>query len=158
MRHRRRPPSCSQTADLLAWQPVKPVRAFEPVAVRAASLGAQISKAIGLALKGCGKDRAAVAAEMSDYLGEAVSPAVLDKYSSESAESHIVNVVRFIGLIHATRDRRLLQLIADHFGWAVVEQKHLAAIELASLLEQKGELDKAIAARRQELQATGALR
>ena len=156
MRRRRR--SCSQTADLLAWRPVHPVRSYEAASVRAASLAAQISKAIGQSLKSCGKPREAVAADMSTYLGEAVSTAVLDKYASESAEAHIVNVVRFVGLIHATRDRRLLQLIAEHFDWAVVEKRHLAAIELASLLERKGDLEREIAVRRHELQSTGALR
>lgn len=155
MRRRR---SCSNTPDLLSWQPPQPVRAFDAVTVRAASLAAQISKAIGLSLKSCGKTRDAVAAEMSSYLGELVSTTVLDKYASESAEAHIINVVRFISLIHATRDRRLLQLIADHFDWAVVEKRHLAAIDLAALLERKGDIDREIAARRAELQSTGALR
>lgn len=143
--------------DLFAWQPPKVVSAYAPEKVRAASLAASLSKAVSASLKECGKNREQIAREMSAYLGENVSADVLDKYASEAAESHIINVVRFIGLIATTRDRRLLELIAATFDWAVIERKYLPAIDYASLLEQRAELDRAADAMRRNLKSSGVL-
>lgn len=143
--------------DLFSWQPPKVVAAYAPEKVRAASLAASLSKAVSASLKECGKGRDQIAREMSAYLGEAVSADVLDKYASEAAESHIINVVRFIGLIATTRDRRLLELIAATFDWAVIERKYLPAIDYAALLEQRAELDRTADAMRRNLKSSGVL-
>jgi len=143
--------------DLFAWQPPKVVAAYAPEKVRAASLAASLSKAVSASLKECGKDREQVAREMAAYLGEAVSADMLDKYASEAAESHIINVVRFIGLVATTRDRRLLELIAAQFDWAVIERKYLPAIDYATLLEQRAEIDRAADSMRRTLKSTGVL-
>ena len=143
--------------DLFSWTPPKVVAAYAPERVRAASLAASLSKAVSASLRECGRDRAQVAREMSAYLGENVSADVLDKYASEAAESHIINVVRFIGLLAATRDRRLLELIAAQFDWAVIERKYLPAIDYATLLEQRAELDRAADHMRRTLKTSGVL-
>ena len=153
---RRRARSAPQP-DLFSWSPPQVVSAYAPERVRAASLAASLSKAIGQSLKECGKPRDQVARDMSAYLGEAVSTDVLDKYASEAAESHIINAVRFIGLIAATRDRRLLELIAAQFDWAVIERKYLPAIDYASILEQRAELDRAADHMRRTLKTSGVL-
>lgn len=154
---KRRLRRCPHTDNLLAWQAPQPVKAFEAETIRAASLGAQISKAVSRALKECGKTRDRVASDMGSYLGKTVSQDMLNKYASEAAEEHIINVVGFIALIHATRDQRLLQTIAEHFGWAVVEKKYVEAIELASLLEQREAVNREIDARRRTIQSKGGI-
>ena len=143
--------------DLFSWEPPKVTRAFAPEKVRAASLAASLSKAVSASLKECGKDREQVAREMAAYLGEAVSADMLDKYASEAAESHIINVVRFIGLIAATKDQRLLELVAATFGWAVIERKYLPAIDYAIALEKKAELERVTDAMRRGLKMEGVL-
>lgn len=143
--------------DLFARPLPDVVRAFTPDKVRAASLSASLSKAVAAAMKECGKGREQLAREMSRYLGENVSCEMLDKYASEAAESHIINVVRFIGLIFATRDRRLLELIAATFEWTVIERKYLPAIEYAALLEQRAEIDRAADFVRRSLKTNGVL-
>lgn len=156
MTRRRRPLSAEQ-GDLFSRPLPQVIEAFAPEKVRGASLSASLSKAVAAAMKECGKPRDQIARDMSGYLGEAVSPDVLDKYASEAAESHIINVVRFIGLIFATRDRRLLELIASHFDWAVIERKYLPAIGYAALLEQRAEIDRAADAMRRTLKTNGVL-
>jgi len=143
--------------DLFSWSPPKVVTAYAPERIRAATLSASLSKAVSASLKECGKGRDQVAREMSAYLGEAISPDVLDKYASEAAESHIINVVRFIGLLAATKDRRLLELIAAQFDWAVIERKFLPAIDYATLLEQRAELDRTADSMRRTLKSSGVL-
>lgn len=154
MKRQRRRPTREQL-DLLDWQPASPVVAYAPERVRAASLASSISKAISETLKGCGRTRAEVAKAMSDYLDETVSDHMLNAYASEARDEHIINVVRLIALIHATRDRRPLEMIASMFGWAVIERRHLPAIEMAELLESRAALDREVEYRRRQLRSGG---
>jgi hypothetical protein len=128
------------TLDLLAWAPPTPTQAFPPEKVRAASLRAQVAKAVALALRECGKAREQVAEDVSEYLGEPMPKTMLDAYASESREDHVINVVRFLALVHATRDYRLLQLLAEPFGLAVIDSRYLPAIEDAVLDDKIAEL------------------
>jgi hypothetical protein len=126
--------------DLLTWEPPQAELAFAERDVRGSTLDARISRAVSVALSECGKSRAAVAREMSAFLGETVSQPMLDAYASVAREAHRISVSRFLALVHATGDRRLLQLIADHMSWAVVERRHLPLIEVALLREHEDEL------------------
>ena len=134
---RRRDP---HTADLLSWQPTTPVDRFDPQDVRGATLDAQLCKAMKVALTEAEGSREEIAAEMSRYLGQRVSPHMLNAYVSPARDDHIINVVRFIALIHATKDRRLLELIAELFGCVVVDAKYLDVIQEAELAEKREEL------------------
>jgi hypothetical protein len=115
--------------DLLTWEPPEVVRQFEPATVRAASLRAQISRAVAATLKDSDLQRDDVAGAMSDYLGEGVPKTALDGYASEAREDHTISVVRLMALVHATSDVRLLQILAEPFGYVVVDAKHREAIE-----------------------------
>lgn len=143
--------------DLLGWAPSEPVVAFEAHTVRAASLAASISKAVSQSLKDCGRSRDEVAAAMSAYLDEPVSDHMLNAYASEARSEHIINVVRFVALIEATQDRRLLEFVAEQFGWTVIERRYLPAIELAERLEKRAEMDREIEANRRQLKRGGVL-
>jgi len=125
--------------DLLAWQPPAPPR-FAPEAVRAASLRAMLCKAVAVALKDCGKGRDQVATEMAEFLGEAVSKAMLDAYASEAREDHSISVVRLLALIHVTGDLRLLNLLAEQLGQVTIPARYLPAIEDAMLDDKIEEL------------------
>ncbi|QIB34783.1 DNA transposition protein [Ancylobacter pratisalsi] len=141
--------------DLLGWEPSQPVVAFDPRTVRAASLAASISKAVSQSLKG--RQREQIAERMSAYLDEQVSEHMLNAYASEARGEHIINVVRFIALVEATGDRRLLEFIAELFDWAVIERRYLPAIELAERLEKRAEMDRDIEAARRQLKRGGVL-
>ncbi|MDI4666735.1 DNA transposition protein [Xanthobacter autotrophicus] len=155
---RRHPRPHRDQLDLLSdWQPSQPVRAFAPETVRGASLAVSISKGVSQALKGCGRSREDAARLMSEYLDEKVSVDMLNAYASEAKSEHVVNVVRFVALLHVTRDRRLLELIAAMFDWAVIERKYLPAIEMAEAMEARAELDREIDARRRTLKKNGVL-
>ena len=149
-----------QQPDLLAWAPPALVERFEPHRVRAATLGGRVKRAIAETLRQAAEgeqDRDAVAEAMNAFLGEEVPKSALDAWASEAREDYLPNIVRFVALLHATQDMRLLQTIAEVCGWAVVERKYLPMIELASIREH----EDAVKRRRQELQAlarhTGAL-
>lgn len=147
----------SDQLDLLGWQPEEAVEAFAPHTVRAASLAATVSKGISQALKACGRRREDVARLMSEFLDDTVSEAVLNAYASEAKSDHIINLVRFIALIEVTRDRRLLQLIAERMGWAVVDARYLSLIEIAQLEEHRSKVEKQIDAVRRQAKRGGVL-
>jgi hypothetical protein len=126
--------------DLLDWQPPQPVARFPEEQVRAVSLPARISRAVAAALHDAEADRETIATRMSAFLGERVSPSMLDAYASQAREGHNISVTRFLALLHATRDRRLLELLAEPLGWAVIERRHLPLIEVAAIREREDEL------------------
>lgn len=126
--------------DLLDWTPPKPVQAFVPREVRAATLEGQLSRAVSVALRDCGMAREDVAQRMAAYLGADVAKSMLDAYASQAREGHTITIVRLMALIHVTRDRRLLELLAEPFGWTTIERRFLPMIELASVHERQDEL------------------
>lgn len=130
----------TNTMDLLSWQPPSAPAAFAAEVVRAASLRATLAKGVGAALKESDKGREVIASEMGDYLGEIVPKSMLDAYASESREEHVISMVRFLALVHATRDFRLLQMLAEPFGMAVVEARYLPAIRQAVIDDKIAEL------------------
>jgi hypothetical protein len=130
----------SEQLSLLGWTPPQAEMAFAEHDVRGATVDARISRAVSVALAECGKPRGQVAREMSRYLGEDVSAAMLDAYASVARTAHRISVPRLAALLHATGDRRLLQLLADPFGWAVIEKRHLPLIEVALIRDQEDAL------------------
>jgi len=143
------------TKDLLSWQPPEPVKKFEPDQVRASSLDGRICKAIVVALRDCGLDRCDVAQTMTNYLGERVSTAMLNAYASPGRQTHTINVVRFVALVHATRDRRLLELLAELFDWSVVDERYADAIKEVELAEKREEIDRQITLTRMHRRSGG---
>lgn len=125
------------TLDLFKWTPPSVAHAFEEIKVRAVSLAATVSKAVSLAMKECGKPRKQIAREIGEYLGRDCPESMLNAYASEGREDHGISLIRFVALIHVTRDIRLLNMIAKLFGWAVIEERYLAAVEEAMWADQE---------------------
>jgi hypothetical protein len=130
------------TADLLAWQPPEPIQKFEPAQVRAATIDQKICKAMKVALKESVLSRGQIAEEMGDFLGERISKAMLDAYVSPARDTHNISLTRFLALVHVTRDRRLLELLAELFGWCVVDERFAEAIKEVELAEKREEIDR----------------
>lgn len=130
------------TLDLLNWQPADPVQRFAPDQVRATSFQQRLCKAMATALKDCTLgDRGWIADRMTEFLGERVSLAMLNAYVSPARDTHQISVVRFLALVHVTKDRRLLELLADVFGWCVVDERHADAIREVELAEKRDEIE-----------------
>jgi len=132
----------TRTPDLFDWQPPELVERFDADITRAASQRAAISKVVSAALRDCELDRDAIAERMGEYLGEDVSKPILDAYASEARKDHSISVPRYLALIHATGDRRLLQFLADQFGLAVIDRKYLKMIQALQAREEADRLNK----------------
>lgn len=146
--------------DLLDWSPPQPVARFDEHRVRASNFRDRLARAISVALKDAddrGHYREQIAQQMSEFLGERVSKHMLDAYASQARGDHTISVARLLALLHATRDARLLQLLAEPLGWAVVERKYLPLIELAAVREQSDTLAKRAKEVRRAARREGAL-
>lgn len=135
-------------ADLLSWAPSEPIVRFEPRAVQAASFDQRLCKAMALALKESQLDRSTIAARMGAFLGKEVTKAMLDAYVSPARDTHQISVTRFLALLHVTHDRRLLELLSEPFGWAVVDERHADAIAEVELAEKRDEIERQLQLRR----------
>ncbi|MBX9750868.1 MAG: DNA transposition protein [Roseococcus sp.] len=143
--------------DLLDWTPPEPVAAFAPEQVRAATLEARIARAVSVALQDCKLTREEIAARMSAWLGTKVTLNMLNAYASVARQDHPIGLTRFLALVHATCDRRLLELLAEMNGWAVIERRHLPLIEMAAIREQEDELRRRRDALTRKARAEGGL-
>jgi hypothetical protein len=150
-------PSKRQLDLLLDWEPPAATVRFEPQDVRAASLAHLVSRGVSAALKGTPLSREEIAKRMGEYLGCSVGVNILNRYASPESEEHAISMVRFIALLHATRDRRLLEMIAEMMGWTVIERKYLPMIELAAVRERERELKQHGDALRRKAMQEGAL-
>ncbi|KAB8123969.1 hypothetical protein D3W54_06895 [Komagataeibacter medellinensis] len=131
-----------QQLSLLDWVPPNPVVRFDPNLIRANQFTSRLSRAISVSLETCGRSREQIAAEMSAMLEKPISINMLNAYASVQREGHQISVPRFDALVSATRDRRLLEFMAEPFGWAVIERRYLPAIELAAVSGHKKELTR----------------
>ncbi len=129
--------------DLLDWTPPAAVSRFDEHAVRAATIEARIARAVSAAMKDSKLSRDEIADRMAEFLGAPVPKNMLDAYASQAREDHVISLPRFLALIHATGDQRLLQTFADMFGWAVVPARFVHLIELASARAREDEMKRA---------------
>jgi len=151
------PRAAASQMSLLDWTPPATTVRFDDHLVRAATIRAQVCRATAAALNDCKRPREEIAQRMSDFLGERVSKAMLDAYASQAREDHALSLPRFVALLHVTQDRRLLELIAEMFGWSVVERRHLPLIELAALQEHIDDAKRNADALRRQAKRGGAL-
>ncbi len=128
------------TLDLLSWEAPEVAIRFEAEEIRAATLQAQICKAVSVALADCGKSRDQVAQEMSAYLGVEVTENMLNAYTSPARENHNISAVRLIALAVVTGDHRLLSIGPDRAGLAVVEERYLSVIRAKQMRDKAAEL------------------
>jgi hypothetical protein len=146
--------------ELLDWQPPSPTRRFDDNRVRSSKLKDRLALAVAATLKdadGRGLYREEIARKMSDFLGERVSTNMLNAYASQAREDHAISVPRLMALVHATGDQRLLELIAEPLGFAVVERRFLQVIELAAVQSKADELDRRAKELRARAKSEGAL-
>lgn len=146
--------------SLLDWTPPEPVVRFEDHQVRAATISGRIAHGVAQALKDVaarGVDRTAVAQRMATYLGERVAKSSLDAWASEARDDRVIALPALLALVHVTGDRRLLELLAEPMGWAVIERRHLPLIKMAAIRDRQDELRRQADALMRQARAGGGL-
>jgi hypothetical protein len=133
---RRRDPD---TDDLFhTYLPRSVVQRFSPERVRATRSSARIAQAVRETIRESGKPRDQVAGDMSIFLGEQVTPQMLDQYSSTANEKHNIPAHRLIALLAVTSDVRILNAALHDTGFIALDAKYEALIR-RELLKEAGE-------------------
>lgn len=134
------------TLDLFSGAPI--VARYEEERVRAATLNERITRAAGAALKdfmartNFATDRKAIAAEMSEYLGERVTENMLNQYASQANLEHAIPAHRLIALAIVTGDARLINALLQDTGLVAVEEKYEPLIRREIKREQIDKLQR----------------
>lgn len=136
-----------QTPDLFKdYQPPVVVARFAPERVKAVRASARIKRAVAEAIKDCGHGRDVIAHLMSEQLGEQITPAQLDQYTSTANEKANISAHRFMALFSVTADVRLINALLEESGVIAVDKKYEALIFREMAKEQRERLDRDIAA------------
>lgn len=146
---------CTETIDAFRdYRPPEPVAArLDPEIVKGATLDVRISKLVGHALAACGRSRAEIAAEMSDYLGcyidnhgrrpnGAVTENMLDQYASPARRDQKITLERFIALVEVTGCRDLLDFVCAPSGHVAVPAQYEAVLRKHQLQEFREKIDR----------------
>lgn len=97
---------------------------------------------VGEMLNSDGRDRYAIAAEVSKLLGSDVSKAMLDAYSSPAREDHKVPFSRLMAIVVVTGRYDLLDAHMRETGCGVITGRELKTAELGSLEQEVRELQE----------------
>jgi len=128
------------------FAPPPVVARFDEALVRASNERGRVARAVAATLREQDDRRAAIAAEMSEYLGERVSEAMLNRYASQGAEEHAIPAHRLIALAVITGDARLLNALLADTGMIAIAAKYEALIRREMLRDAKANLEREEAA------------
>lgn len=135
------------TIDLFGdFKPAPVVARFDEQLVRAGNERGRVARAVAAALRDQDDRRSAIAQEMSAYLGERVSEAMLNRYASQGAEEHAIPAHRLIALAVITGDARLINALLADTGMIAVDAKYEALIRREMLREARSKLEREEAA------------
>ncbi len=141
---RRRDP---HTVDLFSeFTPPPVIERFAAERVRATRASGRIARAIAEAIKQSRRSRHDIAAEMSAYLGEEISPAMLDQYSSTANERHNIPAHRLIALLAVTGDARIVNAALQDTGFVAIDARFEPLIRREMAKEARDRLDREISA------------
>ncbi len=144
----------TKTLDLFGWEPKNPkIPTYPHDVIKAATLGGRISRAVATTFSDAksgetSKERDVIIADMASFLDEDVPISTVNGYCSQARESHNITVARAIALMHVTKDYRLLVLIAEELGLAVVPKRYEHAVREAILAEKRERIDEELKALR----------
>jgi hypothetical protein len=127
-----------------AYQPRPVIERFSTERVRASRASARIKQALKETLREAGRSREAIAAEISDYLGERVSPQILDQYVSGANENSNIPAHRLVALFAVTGDIRLINALLEDTAAIAVSRRHEALIRREVAKELRDRLNQEI--------------
>lgn len=113
-----------------------------------------LAETLATAKETLGRDRYAVATEMSRIMGRDVTKNMLDRYTAPSAEEWRFPLEALPALVAATGDARIVTIIAEASGYKVMPGEATAVAELVTLELQNRAIKKRIAAARKRLPQT----
>lgn len=120
------------TGDLFASIPTPASAAPGALACRR-----EIAGVMAEAIKVCPFDRYVIAARMSRALGEDVSVNMLNAYTAESREEHVINLERAIAFDAATGGHALAELFVQKLGGRILWGRDVLLAERGRIEQQE---------------------
>lgn len=134
------------TLDLFEdYEPRSVVARFDESVVRAGNDRGRVARAVAATLRDQTSERSAIAQEMSAYLDERVSEAMLNRYASQGAEDHSISAHRLIALAVITGDARLINALLADTGLIAISGKYEALIRREQAREAAERLQRVAA-------------
>ena len=94
-------------------------------------------------MKQSGKSRAAIAEEMTAYIGDKpVTENMLECYASPARRDHRITLERFIALVEVTGCHELLGFVCGFAGFVAVPERYAEVIRLWQTEEQLDRLER----------------
>lgn len=107
-----------------------------------AGIEQRICRTVGMMLNSDGRSRERIAAEMSVLLGEEVSRAMLDAYSSPARLEHKVPMSRFFALVAVTGRHDMLDPLLREIGAALLVGEEVNTARLGHIDRQIKQLQE----------------
>jgi hypothetical protein len=133
---------CTNTLDLMEWEPPKLSFDAETAMLRAETIRDRIARAVSLVMRECELPRDEIARRMSAFLGEDVTLNMLDNYASQARSDATIPAHRLVALAEATGDHLALQVLVAPLDLAVIPSRFVPAIEDAILDDKIEELNR----------------
>lgn len=127
-------------------EPAPVVERFAEELVRTPDQAGRVARAVTATLKEYDGERAAIAKEMTAYLGETVTEAMLNQYASQANSKHNIPAHRLIALAVIAGDARLINALLMDTGLIAVPAKYEALIAREMAKEQVEALQRRVAA------------
>jgi hypothetical protein len=136
----------SITPDLFSdYIPAPVVERFSPERVRGARCSGRIARAAAEAIRESRLSRDAIAQEMSEYLGESITTAMLDQYTSTANEKNNIPAHRLIALVAVTGDVRVINTALQDTSFVAVDARFEPLIRREMAKDARDRLDREIA-------------
>jgi hypothetical protein len=137
----------TETVDLFRdYNPAPVVQRFSEERVRASRCSARIARAVAEAIKQSGKSRPDVANAMAEYLGEDISPAMLDQYTSTANEKNNIPAHRLVALLAVTGDPRVINAALQDTAFVAIDARFEPLIRREMAKEARARIEREIAA------------
>jgi hypothetical protein len=131
------------TTDLFRdYSPAPVVERFAEERVRTAKASSRIARAAAEAIKESKLSRENIAREMSAYLGEPVTTAMLDQYTSTANDKHNIPAHRLVALIAVTADIRIINAALHGTDFVAVDAKFEPLIRRELAKEARDRLER----------------
>jgi len=104
----------------------------------------KIARTVGKILKEDGRDREKIAEKVSELLGEKVSRAMIDAYSSQARREHPIPAHRLLALLSVTGRWDCLDALLCEWGMRIATPEDVKLLILGNAVKARHSLDSFI--------------
>ncbi len=140
---RRKP--CDKTIDMLDMLNIPTIDdGIEDYEIQSATIKGKWSLIVSAALKKDGRSREQIAQSMAEYLGQPVKKSMLDAWSSQGRDTHIIPLPMLEALIFVTGNKKPVNALAEIIDCKAIPRCYEKHLKYAQAQEIKHQAEKII--------------